>query len=119
VHCFETLPQNVHCQADRARERISRRELRQTDRLADEATADARDIAVAGRLRPRSNVAGDRHLSGVCRSRVFLSVSLSQFSSRNRASDVDLAVNCSLGASRKRALACLVNDTIRADSGVT
>jgi len=43
VHCFETLPQKS--QADIARELISRREMRPTDRHADDATADDTDRA--------------------------------------------------------------------------
>jgi len=42
----------VHCQSDRERELISKPELRQTDRHADEAKADARETAVTGHLRP-------------------------------------------------------------------
>ena len=56
IHCTRTVSRQcrriVHCQADRARELTSRRELPQNDRHADEATADARDIAVTGHLRP-------------------------------------------------------------------
>jgi len=52
----------VHCQADRAHELISRRELQQTDRLADEATADAARRAVIGHPRPK--VEDDRSVSG-------------------------------------------------------
>jgi len=42
----------VHCQSDRERELISRQELRQTDRHADEAKADASETVVTGHLRP-------------------------------------------------------------------
>jgi len=42
----------VHCQSDRERELISRPELRQTDRHADEVKADATETAVTGHLRP-------------------------------------------------------------------
>ena len=100
----------MQCQADRARELISRRESRQPDRHADEATADATDTAVTGYLSAkvegdrRSPCSGGRHSRQVC-----MSISWSQFSSRNRARDVGLTENCCAGASRKRALTCLVN----------
>ena len=42
----------MHCQSDRERELISRPELRQTDRHADEAKADATETAVTGHLKP-------------------------------------------------------------------
>ena len=42
----------MHCQIDRERELISRPELRQTDRHADEAKTDATETAVTGHLRP-------------------------------------------------------------------
>jgi len=44
---------------------------------------------------------------------VCMSISWSQLSSRNRAHGVDLTVNCCAGASKKRALICLVNETTR------
>jgi len=53
AHYFATLPENsALCQGDRERELISRPELRQTDRHADEAKADATETAVTGHLRP-------------------------------------------------------------------
>ena len=93
----------------RTRELISRRESRQPDRHADEATADATDTAVTGYLSPK--VEGDRRspCSGGRHSQVCMSISWSQFSSRNRARNVGLTVNCCAGAARKRALTCLVN----------
>ena len=42
----------MHCQSDRERELISRPILRQTDRHADSAKADATETAVTGHLRP-------------------------------------------------------------------
>ena len=41
----------MHCQSDIARS-LSRPELRQTDRRADSAKADDREMAVTGHLRP-------------------------------------------------------------------
>ena len=53
AHYFATLPENsVLFQGDRACELISRPELRQTDRHADEAKTDATETAVTGHLRP-------------------------------------------------------------------
>ena len=53
AHYFATLPENsALCQGDRACELISRPELRQTDRHADEAKTDATETAVTGHLRP-------------------------------------------------------------------
>jgi len=66
----------VHCQSDRHRELISRPELRQTDRHADEAKADATETAVTGHLcdgaqmatlatflRPVSAASREQHIS--------------------------------------------------------
>ena len=53
AHYFATLPENsALCQGDKACELISRPELRQTDRHADEAKTDATETAVTGHLRP-------------------------------------------------------------------
>ena len=54
AHYFATLPENsALCQGDRACELISRPELRQTDRRADEAKTDDTEMAaVTGHLRP-------------------------------------------------------------------
>jgi len=91
----------VHCQTDRVRELISRREMRPTDQHADEAKADDTDRAVTGHL--RSKVATDRPACGVGRNLVCMSVSWSHFLSRNQAHDVGPRVNHCAGASQKRA----------------
>jgi len=52
AHDFATLPGNSARHSDRERELISRPELRQTDRHADEAKADDTETVVTGHLRP-------------------------------------------------------------------